>query len=192
MKKADFYLRRLQSITGLFPMLLFLFMHTRHTGEQFITKVFVDHPMGNIIVMGIAPFAIHTIIGFYIIFSNKRKSNDIPSPKTKGVLYRLQIASAAIILIFVIFHVLIFDALRYNSAFFFPAAGLYFCAILALAWHFGYGLYTFSLTWGIAASARSRRAAAVMAIVISAVCGGLLCVFYIEVFINIAGMLGIG
>jgi succinate dehydrogenase/fumarate reductase cytochrome b subunit len=125
------------------------------------------------------PLAFHAVYGTYIIFTGKPTISGVPY--VRNLWYILQRVSAVVILFFVMVHLLAwrFGPLRAagNDHLFWDAMrqeflhsplflAIYLLGFVAVAFHVGNGLWTFSLTWGIIVGERAQRTW-------MAICGGI-------------------
>jgi succinate dehydrogenase / fumarate reductase cytochrome b subunit len=148
-------MRRLYSILGLIPLFVFVPLHAVQKMGQFITGKFQDTPIILMLLFGLLPFAAHAVLGICIIAGNRACA----AKKTRGVMFRIQMASSFAILVFVPLHIFLFHTLRYSPGLlvFYASVAAFTAGIAAFAFHMGYGAYTFCLTWGIIQGTKSRK-----------------------------------
>jgi succinate dehydrogenase / fumarate reductase cytochrome b subunit len=153
----DFILRRLHSLLGLLPLFIFVPVHMVQGAIPYFTLELKPVSWPFMFAFGIIPFTLHAALGLYIYVQNRAN----PFRRKRGTffwLFRLQITSSFVILIFVITHKMALNLLWRGAGFpFFVATAILFMAgIAAVAFHMGYGLYTFCISWGVSVDKHVR------------------------------------
>ncbi len=190
--KADYILRRIHSFLGIIPLYFFLIMHIPHTSIPFITKEFTTHPYMTMLIMGVTPFLLHGLIGMYIIIKNRKAGRDT---RNIGKLHRIQVLSSVILIIFIVSHIFLFKQMRYNVdarlLFYIITIFVFTLGIPALAFHIGYGTYTFCLSWGFLSKPVVRKTVRIISTALGFAFWVAVSVLYVFVFISLKGMLGL-
>ncbi len=187
----SFLLRRLHSLSGIFPIGAFLI-------EHFFSNAFSTNGVNayneNVRFLSGLPFvfflelffiwlpiAYHSFYGFYIWY--RGESNLGEYPWTGNWLYTSQRWTGAIAFFYMGWHVW---SMRFNgvhiltntAAAFWKvqnelrhpwAVAFYFVGIIAASWHFAYGLWLFAAKWGIFVGDKARRRFGLVCILIAAV-----------------------
>jgi len=178
---SHFLLRRIQSLTGVVPVGLFLIYHLYlqlylHYGAQIYNKEvnsFYESPLATwaLVIVVYIPLLFHSLLGVLLVFENKVQ----PSyTYFSHLLYWLQRISGIGVLLFIIAHVwnaklgpwiagtwgTHFEHL--SSGFADPETGMltktvYLLGVLGAVFHFANGLNTFCMTWGIALTQNSQK-----------------------------------
>lgn len=200
--RNHFLLRRLHSLTGLlFGGYIIVHLLVNATLVQGVTgfnnvyqlQVNKIHELPFLLgvewVLIFVPIIFHTVYGIWIIFTGQ--PNVAQYPYGKNYFYLAQRISAAIIVAFLLFHVLgmrgwfgsalAFDhadaartAIRHINASWFVAYVIYPIGILASCYHLANGFWTAAITWGLTVSSGSQRRWGLMCIgifVFTLVCG---------------------
>jgi succinate dehydrogenase / fumarate reductase cytochrome b subunit len=178
---SHFYLRRLHSLSGIFPIGVFLLEH--FFGNAFATRGpeaynrYVEFLLGMpylpVLEIGVvfAPLLFHGIYGLFIA-----AEGDVLRP-TQGlgaryhnVAYLLQRITGIVLLVYIGYHVwntrvqAVFFGQHvdyaYMARYFAPTyeKAVYVVGILCACYHFAHGLFNFSYKWGITVSARAQQA----------------------------------
>ncbi|MDR3289123.1 MAG: succinate dehydrogenase [Peptococcaceae bacterium] len=173
-----FTLRKLQSLLGVLPLGVFFFVHltlnsAAAKGENvYNTVIGVMRGFPNIWVYEwviiFIPLLIHGLYGLWIWWTGK--SNVTRYGNYRNWMYLLQRLSGIIAFIFLVYHVFVF---RYGELFFkipelsfeFIALqftdplifAIYLIGLVSAAFHFGNGIYTFCITWGITVGQKSQK-----------------------------------
>ena len=182
--RRSFLLRRLHSLSGIFPVGIFLVSHLFTNAKAQRGQAFFDRAVAEINhlpflplleIFGIfIPLAFHALYGVKLAFEGR--VNVGRYPYSRNVLYTLQRASGLVAFLFIGWHLWEFripkllgsmsaDAFyptleshlssTYNG---FPVlAVVYLIGIAASVFHFANGLFTFSFSWGICLTRRSQR-----------------------------------
>ena len=187
----SFLLRRLHSLSGIFPIGAFLI-------EHFFSNAFATNGAAayneNVRFLSALPFvfylelffiwlpiAYHSIYGFYIWFRGQSNVGDYPW--VGNWMFTAQRWTGAIAFFYMGWHVW---SMRFNGVhiltnteaaywkvqneFHHPwAVAFYFVGIIAASWHFAYGIWLFCAKWGIFSGDRARRNFGVVCFVIALV-----------------------
>lgn len=179
MNNFDFYLRRIHSITGVVPIGFFLIEHIFSISTVLAGGQAFDQTVGHLaaipapilytmeIVFIAIPLLFHGIYGAYIAM--QAKNNVAQYGYTRNWQFYLQRMSAWYTLLFLVYHVgylrfyikamgngvigynLMHNHLANPLVFIIYAIGL-----VAAVYHFTNGLFTLSITWGIAVGPRAQ------------------------------------
>ncbi len=183
MKVSDrtyFVLKRLHSLTGIFPIGVFLLEHFFTNSKALMGAGAFDQAaaelaripyVGAVEALGIwLPILFHMVLGVFIATTSQ--ANTGRHGYAANWQYLLQRVSGVILIFYIIFHTwqTRFDPNYLNSAsayqymhdqlaspvmFWFMVVG-----ILSACWHFGNGLFGFSIHWGLATGRAAQRNAA--------------------------------
>jgi len=191
----SFWFRRLHSLSGIFPIGVFLLEHM--FTNAFIVKGAaaynekIDFLMNLPYVIVIEVFFIwlpilyHAGYGLYVWYSGK--SNLRAYPQTKNFLYVLQRWTGLITLVYIAIHVYetrVVHAL-YGTEISFARMQelmanpytfwLYVIGLLAVCFHFANGIWGFTISWGIVVGPKAQRVGGVFSgrIGVSIFAGGL-------------------
>lgn len=194
--QRTFLLRRLHSLSGVFPVGLFLVTHLFTNAKALKGQVFFDRAVADINHLPFLPvieiFGIFLPLFFHAIYGVKLAMggrNNVGSyPYSRNVLYTLQRASGLVAFLFIGWHLWEFripKLLGYMGAdAFYPTleahlsstyngfpvlAVVYLVGIAASVFHFANGLFTFGFSWGIFLTRRSQRIFATTFAVVGAV-----------------------
>lgn len=180
--RSAYVLRRLHSLTGVVPVGVFLVMHLWTNASALGGPEAFDHAVGRIQALPMLwaleafgiflPLAFHA--GYGVVLATRGRANVGAYPFGGNWLYLLQRVSGALVLVFVVAHLWEFRA---QKAFYGMGAasfhttleahlswtwgGVPFIAIgyvLGLAstlFHFGNGLATAAISWGVVTSRRA-------------------------------------
>ena len=178
---SHFLLRRIHSLTGVMPVVLFLVYHLYlqlylHYGAEIYNNEvnsFYDSPLATwaLIVVVYIPLLFHSLLVLLLVFENKVQ----PSyTYFSHLLYWLPRISGIGVLLFIIAHVwnaklgpwiagtwgAHFEHL--SSGFSDPETGMltktvYLLGVLGAVFHFANGINTFCMTWGIALTPNSQK-----------------------------------
>ncbi len=185
----SFLWRRLQSLTGIVPVGVFLLEHFISNAEalngvtaynsqvKFLTglpfRLWLE-------IFGIfIPLAFHALYGVYIWW--RGENNVIDYPWTGNWFYTLQRYSGILVFAYVTYHIwyMRFAGVHlvdhYDASFWkvqnelsHPLAlAIYVVGIVAASWHFGYGLFLFAAKWGIVTGAKAQKRAQLAGVGIS-------------------------
>jgi succinate dehydrogenase / fumarate reductase, cytochrome b subunit len=176
-----FYLRRLHSLTGIFPIGVFLVEH--FFGNAFATRGpeaynrYVEFLLGMPylpameIGLVFGPLVFHGVYGLII-----SAEGDVLHPaqglgtRYHNVAYLLQRITGIILLVYICYHVwntrvqVVFFGKHvdyaYMARYFAPTYEklVYIVGILCACYHFAHGLFNFAYKWGVTVSARSQQA----------------------------------
>jgi succinate dehydrogenase / fumarate reductase cytochrome b subunit len=183
-----FLVRRLHSLTGIIPVGVFLCVHLTVNatvvfgGEKFQTAVngiHLLHGIGLLYLVEIVgifiPLAFHAILGVQIWLTGQQ--NMLAYRYGASIRYALQRWTGVITLVFVLYHLWHMHWLGspFGGAKFDPHeapytaavaiqsvrwyAPVYVLGLLCAVFHFGNGIWTFLITWGITISREAQRRA---------------------------------
>jgi len=175
--------RRLQSLTGLMfggYLLVHLFVNATiaQGGSHYQQQVDKIHSLPFLQAIEwtaiFLPLLFHAVYGIWIAVNGRPNVGNYPY--TRNSLYLLQRLSAAVILLFVLFHVLslkyqmfgtelafvpeggaLSSIARHMHASWLLPAVIYPIGIVAVTSHTANGLWTAAITWGLTISAASQR-----------------------------------
>jgi succinate dehydrogenase / fumarate reductase cytochrome b subunit len=181
--QRDFHLRRLHSLTGVFPIGAYLLAHI------FLENAFVlgggarfDQLVGLIasfpppVLLGIevlfiwTPLLFHSAYGFVRV-RDAELENPLRTDQVGAYLYTLQRLTGVIAFVFIAYHVWSTRVQYYlgraeiDYAFMHAKMSdplvltVYLLGVLAAVFHFTNGLWTFCITWGLTVGVRAQRAA---------------------------------
>jgi succinate dehydrogenase / fumarate reductase cytochrome b subunit len=182
--RRSFLLRRLHSLSGVFPVGVFLVTHLFTNAKALKGQPAFDRAVADINhlpflplleIFGIfVPLAFHALYGVKLAFEGR--GNVARYPYSRNVLYTLQRATGLVAVAFIGWHLAEFRIPKLLgrmpiSAFYptleanlsstyrgFPLlAAVYLVGIAASVVHFANGLFTFSFSWGICLTRRSQR-----------------------------------
>lgn len=180
--KENFLLHRIHSITGIVPVGFYMAQHLILNsfslgGESYFNGVinfFEGMPKHFLLVLEIVaiwiPLLFHSVYGVFI--TGRAKPNYIGTKYgwSQNRMYYLQRVSGIVIFAFLIMHVATTTGAKYlaNDADVIKYAAwhqkmsnplwlvVYMVGILASAYHLGYGIWNFSIRWGIAISEKAQ------------------------------------
>lgn len=183
-KKSEtyFYLRRLHSLTGVLPIGAFLLVHLFTNAYSWSPDAFNEHvkalnqtPLVQVIEWGaiVAPILFHGILGLWM--ATQMDANQLEYGNFRNWMYLLQRLSGVLVFAFIAFHLFHFrigheaDFKDVHSAEYNPykvikhgieysplITALYAVGVVASAFHFANGLWSFSITWGLTIGRRSQ------------------------------------
>ena len=179
---SSFWLRRLHSLSGVFPIGVFLLEHMFTNSfivkgpEAYNSKIeFLRSlpylPVIEITFIGL-PILFHAGYGFYVWFTGK--SNLRSYPYTQNYLYALQRWTGLITFVYVLYHVYetrIVNAIYGTEVSFARMQELmqnpitfwfYIIGLAAVCFHFANGLWGFCVSWGITVGPKSQRASGIV------------------------------
>ncbi len=176
----SFVLRRLHSLTGIVPIGAFLVEHFISNSEsangvqayndqvKFLTSLPFVHVLEWVFIF--IPLLYHALYGIYIWYRGDSNVKDYPW--TGNWLYTSQRWTGIVALIYIGYHVwdMRFTGVHlmgggYNNAFskvWFDfqnpwVVTFYAIGIVAVSWHFAYGLWLFAAKWGLTVGENARR-----------------------------------
>lgn len=169
------HLRRLHSLTGAVPVGLFLLEHfftnsfAMFGPQAFNEKVRFLSSLPYLIPLEIGligiPIAFHAILG--IFFWWESRGNVLRFGYFRNWMFALQRASGVFLLVFIAIHVYktrlsgaeVDRMFEHMSGYLADPAWSIFYAlgVLAASFHFGNGLFTFAIVWGLLPGVRSQR-----------------------------------
>lgn len=184
---SEFLLRRIHSITGIFPVGIFLVYHLftqlyLHSGAEVYnehTNAFYDSPMAMLLlaIFVYIPLFFHSIYGLKL--SNSLLNVSEVGAQTEyrylaNVLYWLQRLSGVGVFLFIGAHLTMTQLItriegeygmhyeHLQAGFLNPDSGLvtlavYVLGILGASFHFSNGINTFCITWGITLTPLSQK-----------------------------------
>ena len=188
--RRGFWLRRLHSLSGVFPVGVFLASHLFTNAKALGGRRAFDHAVRDINHLPFLPlievFGIFLPLGFHAVYGVKLAFESRPNvgryPYSKNWLYTLQRVTGLVAFVFIVWHLWEFRIAKLigkmGADAFYPtladhlssttfgiplAAIVYLVGIAASVAHFANGLSTFALGWGICASRRSQRVLAATA-----------------------------
>jgi succinate dehydrogenase / fumarate reductase cytochrome b subunit len=195
LSRHQFLIFRLFSLSGILPVGAYLCVHlltnaTILNGPQtFQDQVNKIHSLGVILPLVewtfiFIPILFHAVVGLMIISGAMPNSSSYPYPG--NIRYVLQRASALVLFFFILFHVWQMHHLGHSlgggkfapehassstaavlqSALWVPVC--YVIGVLAAAYHFANGVWTFGITWGIWTSPAAQRRANWLSVAIGA------------------------
>jgi succinate dehydrogenase/fumarate reductase cytochrome b subunit (b558 family) len=182
--RRSFLLRRLHSLSGVFPVGVFLVSHLWTNAKALKGQASFDRAVADINhlpllplleIFGIfVPLAFHAIYGVALAFEGR--INVARYPYSRNVLYTLQRTTGLVAFAFIAWHLWEFRIPklfgRMSADAFYPTleahlsstcggfpvlAVVYLVGIAASVFHFANGLFTFSFSWGICLTRRSQR-----------------------------------
>lgn len=186
--QVHFFLLKLHSLTGLFPIGFFLVFHL---GINSLRTVGVRQFQFSIDIINNAPFLlwieiifiyipllIHSIMGFIITFTGRANAFRYRHPR--NWMYTLQRISGVVVFFFLVYHIgtTVAPKLYYGKELFEAAPFLinimnlefetwlgrviYLVGVLAATFHFTNGLWGFCVSWGILIGPRSQLNAGIV------------------------------
>ena len=194
-KGHSFLLRKLHSLSGIVPIGAFLVEHLLSNvealkgpiayGDQ--VKFLNGLPLVRILEWGLIfiPLAYHALYGVYIAL--RGKSNVIYYPWAGNWMYVTQRWTGYVAFIYIIQHVIrqrfmgtslpehpyaAFHKVQVELSNPFMLA-VYAIAILAVCWHFSYGIWLFAAKWGITPGVKSRQRFGYVCLAIGIVLAGM-------------------
>lgn len=172
-----FWLRRLHSLSGVFPIGAFLLEHMYTNSfiikgaEAYNEKIEFLRGLPYVVFLEIVfialPILYHAFYGFYVMFTGKRNLSSYPY--TGNFLYVLQRWTGAITFIYILYHVYhtrIVNALYGTEVSYERMAHLmqdpkvfafYILGLAAVMFHFANGLWGFFISWGITVGPKSQK-----------------------------------
>jgi len=190
--RHHFTLRRLHSLTGIFPVGVFLIEHLLTNSlawwpERFNEQVHWLHNLHYLIWLEIlfifVPLAFHGTYG--VIIALQGRSNAGQYPYMDNWRYTLQRVTAWIMVVFILMHLAHFRFAHWFGGELYPGAPdpfgitqrgflslllpawlwlvIYVIGLTAAIFHFCNGLVTFCITWGISVSVESRKKTTIVA-----------------------------
>jgi succinate dehydrogenase / fumarate reductase cytochrome b subunit len=179
-----FWLRKLHSLSGVFPVGVFLVSHLLTNAKALGGQQPFDRAVRDIHRLPFLPlieiFGIFLPLGFHALYGVKLALEGRPNvgryPYSKNWLYTMQRATGLVAFVFIVWHLWEFRIAkllgRMSADAFYPtlsehlssttsgiplAATGYLIGIAACVAHFANGLSTFALGWGVVLSRRSQR-----------------------------------
>ena len=188
--RRQFVLRRLHSLTGVFPIGAYLVLHIflENTfvlagGESFESLVRGIGALPRQVLLGLevlliwGPILFHSLYGFVRV-AQAELDNPLRNDHLGAYLYSLQRLSGVVAFFFIVWHVwstrmqyyfygteITYDFMRTLMTH--PLHfGFFLVGVLASVFHFTNGLWTFCITWGITVGERAQRTARAVAMVV--------------------------
>lgn len=176
---TSFYWRKLHSLLGIVPLGAFLLEHIFSNFEAFggpiaygnQVKFLNSLPMVRVLelVFIFLPILYHGLYGFYIWF--RGKSNVVYYPFCGNWMYAAQRYTGLLAIVFIVQHLIrqrftgvMLPENPYASFFKVqqelsnPAMlAFYIVAVIAVVWHFSYGVWLFAAKWGIVGGPVARK-----------------------------------
>lgn len=180
-----FLLRKLHQLTGIVPLGMFFFVHM-YTNSTAMNgaKTFNDHVQDIhdmpyllfIEIFGIfMPLVFHSVYG--ILISAEARPNVLTYGHARNWFYIFQRATGIFLFFFLLFHILNFRfglipglnttavAGHADQAYSIVSGefqivwvmAIYILGVLATAWHLGYGLFLFSVDWGVVIGEKAQK-----------------------------------
>lgn len=184
MADRDFWLRRLHSLSGIIPIGAFLFEHMLTNSRALEGRAAYNDAVAFILhlpylhVMEICfiaiPILFHAGLGVYIAL--RSKWNPVQYSYGRNWMYVIQRVSGLFLVAYIGWHVyetriaVIFDptiklnffdfmAAKFQNPFYLAFQAL---GVLAAAFHFANGLWTFLIVWGVTVGAKAQKYASVV------------------------------
>jgi len=176
--ERHFLLRELHSLTGVFPLGVFLFEHFYTNAKaMFGPEAFNEaaeslHKIpylvgpGEILILAI-PILFHGLYG--LVISSTGSVNLQYYPRLHNFFYFLQRVSGILLLFFIAYHVwntrlqtlfhgTVIDY-QYMAEYFTPTAVkvIYIVGVLSAVYHLSNGLWSFAIKWGLTTTPRGQR-----------------------------------
>lgn len=155
-KKIQFYLRRLQGITGIFPLGYFLYFHLKDA-DAFSTKGIIF----SLIFLWL-PLIYHSLYGLYISYEGGM--NICCYKYVRNFMYFLQRWTGIFIILFLAYHLYVMKTGAFNSStineFF-----LFTLVVLAI-FHFSNGIFGFLVDYGITVGDKAQKVAVFISFVV--------------------------
>lgn len=175
-----FWLRRLHSLSGIFPIGFFLLEHMFSNALILLGPAAYDRQIKllqglplvtfmEVTFIG-APILYHALYGIYVTATGKINLSSYPYPK--NFLYTLQRWTGLITFVYVgyhVYHTRMVNALYGTEVSYARMQGLmhvpwifwfYLVGLAAVMFHFANGIWGFLVSWGLTVSQRSQKIAA--------------------------------
>ena len=172
-----FWLRRLHSLSGVFPIGAFLIEHMFSNAmivsgpQAYNNQIAFLQGLPYVLLLEIffiyLPILYHAFYGFFVMFTGKSNLSSYPNPS--NVLYALQRWTGIITFIYVSYHVYhtrIVNMLYGTEVSYERMAELmanpknfwfYMIGLAAVMFHFANGLWGFFISWGITVGPKSQK-----------------------------------
>jgi len=151
-KKLQFYLRRLQGITGIFPLGYFLYFHLKD-GESFSSRGFIF----SLIFLWL-PLLFHSIYGLYITYESGM--NICCYRYLRNFMYYLQRWSGLFIILFLSYHIYIMNFGTFKSSI--TNEFFLFALVIISIFHFSNGIFGFLVDYGITVGDKAQKVAVLL------------------------------
>ncbi|MBF6611844.1 MAG: succinate dehydrogenase [Chloroflexi bacterium] len=185
-QRNHFWLRRLHSLTGIVPIGGFLLFHFYENGAILYGQQAYDEMAQGArgvrylqaieVLLIFLPLLYHALYGLFI--AAYARNNTMSYNYGRNNLFMWQRATGVIALLFILYHVWQF---RFTSFWttspttgavaatisYAPIFLFYIIGVVGVSFHFGNGLWTFLITWGITVGQRSQRISQVITTAIS-------------------------
>lgn len=175
---SSFWIKRIQSLSGIFPVGFFLLQHLFGNSYAFVSaEAFNEHsrfltslPMVELIELGMiyCPILLHASLGLVIIY--RGQNNFTNYSQFRNWMYFLQRLTGVVALVFIATHSYTTRISHWISGQEFAFKDMtailahpawfwfYFVGILAAVFHFSNGLWSFLITWGVTIGPKVQRA----------------------------------
>ena len=180
----SFFWRKLHSFTGIFPVGVFLAEHFWSNSYALVSVAKYNEASRELQTIPWRIFVEAAVIWLPILFHGgygvyvwwKGKSNVSQYPWVSNWMYLLQRWSGLIAFVFIGWHVYVERFMTHGKSTFADVEhvlrnpyylGFYILGIVASSFHLGNGLWNFLCKWGLAATARSQRAAGYLGAVVA-------------------------
>ncbi len=184
MKHIDYHLRRVHSLLGLFPLAFSVPLYMHMVGNEYLAGTPGSPPAVLIIIILGVPGLLHILIGLYILYQNTGST-----ARRRGAPVVLQRAMTFVMLSFILIHPCLIQRAIRDIRLLGPTAIVFLIGTLALAFHIGNGVYSFTMTSGWTRTAGRRRAWKCAAAVYSSAFWLYMLVLYGRVFYAMRGVL---
>jgi succinate dehydrogenase / fumarate reductase, cytochrome b subunit len=177
--RTTYLLKRLHSLSGVVPVGLFLLEHlwtnsmAVHGAQAFndAGRALAALPYVQLIeLFGIAlPLLFHMIVGVVIVTAGSSNVDRFRYPS--NLAYLMQRVTGIVLFLYIVWHVWttrLSPAVRAGDTDLFALVSrqlaspawfaFYVVGVVSAAWHFGNGLFGFSIHWGLATGRRAQRA----------------------------------
>lgn len=192
--QGKYLLRRLQSLTGILPLTVFLANHYYTNAHALVSADAFNQAAASLhqmpylwaaeIFVVFLPLLFHSIYGLFITVESHPNNDSYPF--YQNFAYVAQRVTGVVLILFVVFHVwgtrvqqLLYDwgaggALvdyAYMADYFTPGwvQAIYIIGLASVAFHVGNGLFNFAFKWGIVVSEKAQRVMTKLSIGISLV-----------------------
>ncbi|GAW93570.1 succinate dehydrogenase cytochrome b558 subunit [Calderihabitans maritimus] len=182
LERNHFFIRKLHSLAGIFPIGFFLLEHlytnsfAMYGADAYNSKIefFKSLPYLIVIELGfiLVPILFHALYGLYIVYL--ARNNVLQYTYFRNWMFYLQRITAVITLIFVVYHVytLRLSSLLYGTEVSFatmtqilsqPAMLIFYVVgLVAATFHFANGLWAFLVSWGITIGPNAQRVSTIV------------------------------
>ena len=175
-KKSSFYIRRIHSLVGLLPIGIFMIVHFLinstvfiNGNEPYLAAVNFMKTTPGVIFLEVGliaiPLLFHAIYGLYVVYV--AHNNALQYKYYRNWAFYLQRITAILTTIFIVIHVWTLRLAVHDSQMVIQTLvgwlqnpvtlAFYIIGYLAAVYHFGNGLFTFLITWGVAKGDRAQK-----------------------------------